>query len=40
LARVRDRNALCSAPKIEVTLVPIVSDWAHDSIGERSHLTP
>lgn len=21
-------------------LMPIVSDWAHDSIGERSHLAP
>ena len=24
----------------EDELLPIVSDWAHDSIGERSHLTP
>jgi hypothetical protein len=24
----------------EGELMPIVSDWAHDSIGERSHLTP
>jgi hypothetical protein len=24
----------------ESELVPIVADWAHDSIGERSHLTP
>jgi hypothetical protein len=24
----------------EEELIPIVADWAHDSIGERSHLTP
>jgi hypothetical protein len=24
----------------EEQLIPIVADWAHDSIGERSHLTP
>jgi hypothetical protein len=24
----------------EDALLPIVADWAHDSIGERSHLTP
>jgi len=24
----------------EDELLPIVSDWAHDSIGERSHITP
>jgi hypothetical protein len=24
----------------EEDLLPIVSDWAHDSIGERRHMTP
>jgi hypothetical protein len=24
----------------EDELLPIVSDWAHDSIGERRHITP
>ena len=24
----------------ESELMPIVADWAHDSIGERSHLAP
>jgi gamma-glutamylcyclotransferase (GGCT)/AIG2-like uncharacterized protein YtfP len=24
----------------ETELMPIVSDWAHDTIGERSHLVP
>jgi hypothetical protein len=24
----------------EDELLPIVSDWAHDSIGERRHMTP
>ena len=24
----------------EGEIVPIVSDWAHDSIGERRHMTP
>jgi hypothetical protein len=24
----------------EEELIPLVADWAHDSIGERSHLTP
>src|SRR5918992_5192492 len=24
----------------EEELIPIIADWAHDSIGERHHLTP
>jgi hypothetical protein len=24
----------------ETELMPIVSDWAHDSIGDRRHITP
>lgn len=24
----------------EEELIPIVADWAHDSIGERRHITP
>jgi gamma-glutamylcyclotransferase (GGCT)/AIG2-like uncharacterized protein YtfP len=29
-----------SADGREGDLMPIVADWAHDSIGERSHITP
>ena len=29
-----------SADGREPELMPLVADWAHDTIGERSHLTP
>jgi hypothetical protein len=29
-----------AADGLEVDLTPVVSDWAHDCIGERHHLTP
>ena len=29
-----------AADGLERDLTPIVSDWAHDCIGERHHLTP
>jgi gamma-glutamylcyclotransferase (GGCT)/AIG2-like uncharacterized protein YtfP len=29
-----------NADRRETELMPIVSDWAHDTIGERSHLVP